>query len=60
MAVETITTGNLVADVEVRFTPNGKQVTELRNRGQPTAARTSRPASGRMRASRLHHRSLLG
>ena len=30
MAVETITTGNLVADAEVRFTPNGKQVTELR------------------------------
>lgn len=30
MAVETITEGNLVADPEVRFTPNGKQVTELR------------------------------
>lgn len=30
MAVETVVTGNLVSDPEVRFTPNGKQVTELR------------------------------
>lgn len=30
MAVETITEGNLVSDPEVRFTPSGKQVTELR------------------------------
>jgi single-strand DNA-binding protein len=30
MAIETVTTGNLVSDPEVRFTPNGKQVTELR------------------------------
>lgn len=30
MAIEALTTGNLTEDAAVRFTPNGKQVTELR------------------------------